>query len=412
MNKQHLIPHLFRNEFSKIVTVLCKKFGLANIQLAEDIVAETFLIATETWGLKGIPPNPTAWLYAVAQNKTKDILKRNQVFKHKITPDLKDQPITSATFQLDLSEQNILDGQIQMLFALCNPAISTTSQIALALKILCGFGVHEIANAFLTNKATINKRLHRGKQKLRQQNIDLSFPLPHEIENRLPNILSILYLLFNEGYYSKTAQKTLQKDICLEAMQLLYNLLKYPPTNQPQTNALMALFCFQASRFDARTNHLNEPILYAHQDQNIWDKELIAKGNYYLNLSAQKNMVTKYHLEAAIAYWHTNVTTPAKEKWEAILQLYNQLLQIAYSPIAALNRTYALSQTNSCSEAIQEALKIDLKDNHLYYALLAELYKDLDPQKQLEYLQLTLAFAKTENDRKVLLKKIKAVRVD
>lgn len=399
MEENNLIPHLFRKEFSKIVAVLCKTFGLANIQLAEDVVSETFLIATETWGLKGVPDNPSAWLYTVAKNKIKDHFKRDKLFNEKIKPELQAKNV-KETVEINLSEENILDSQLQMIFAVCNPIISAEAQVTLALRILCGFGIDEISYAFLSNKQTINKRLHRAKEKLRSNNIDLSFPSKIELESRLNNVLSIIYLLFNEGYYSSTSERKLKKEFCIEAMRLNYMLLENEATNLPQTNALMALLCFHSSRFDARTNKEGELILYAEQDRKNWDYELINKGEHYLNSSA-KGVVTKYHLEAGISFWHTQ-DDATQNKWENILQLYNQLLQIDYSPITALNRTYALSRARSKKMAIKEALKIDLKSNHLYHSLLAELYNDVDNNKKIKYLELALALVKTEREKRII----------
>ncbi len=405
MKDKELLPHLFRSEFSKIVSVLCKTFGLSNIELAEDMVSDTFLVATETWGLKGIPENPTAWLYTVAKNKARDTFRREKIFQEKIIPHLKRQHPFSETLEIDLSENNIQDSQLQMLFAVCNPIISPEAQIALALRILCGFGIPEIAKAFLSNKETINKRLHRGKEKLRQHKIEMALPSNEEMENRLNNVLSTLYLLFNEGYYSSTSEKNIRKDLCIEAMRLTYLLINHKLTNQPKVNALMALFCFHSSRFDARTNTHGEQIVYAEQDRANWDYDLIEKGEQYLNLSGTGTAVTKYHLEAIIAYWHTQ-DIDSKEKWEGILQMYNQLLQIEYSPMAALNRTYALSKANSKEEALEEALKIELKNNHLYHLLLAELYDGIDIKKRTEHLKQALKLAHTENEKKTILKKI------
>lgn len=408
MKDKELLPHLFRSEFSKIVSVLCKTFGLSNIELAEDMVSDTFLVATETWGLKGVPENPTAWLYTVAKNKARDTFRREKIFRQKLKPHLERQHQFFETFEIDLSENNIQDSQLQMLFAVCNPIISPEAQISLALRILCGFGIPEIAKAFLSNKETINKRLHRAKEKFREHKIELTIPATKELENRLNNVLSVLYLLFNEGYYSTTSEKNIRKDLCFEAMRLTYLLLNHKPANRPKTNVLMALFCFHASRFDARTNASGEQIVYADQDRGNWDYELIEKGKQYLNLSGTGTAITKYHLEAIIAYWHTQ-TVDSKEKWEHILQLYNQLLQIEYSPIVALNRTYALSKANSKKEAIKEALKIDLKNNHLYHLLLAELYDGIDTVKQTEHLKQALKLVDTENEKKTILKKIENI---
>lgn len=406
MKDNKLIPHLFRAEFSKIVAVICKTFGLSNIQIAEDIVSETFLIATETWGLKGIPDNPTAWLYKVAKNKTKDYFKREKIFREKIVPEFQNND-SAYNLEINLSTKNIFDSQLQMLFAVCNPIISAEAQITLALKILCGFGVDEIAEAFLTTKETINKRLYRAKEKLRKNKIDLSAPLKNELDNRLNNVLSIIYLLFNEGYYSTTSKKTLKKELCIEAMRLTYMLLENKSTNLPQTNALMALLCFHSSRFDARTNTKGELVLYADQNRGKWDYELITKGEYYLNHSA-KGTVTKYHLEAGISFWHTQ-KDENPEKWENILQLYNQLLQIEYSPIAELNRTYALAKANSKQKAIKELLKINLKDNHLFHSLLAELYNNYKLKKEIEHLTIALNLVKNDAERKILLDKLNQI---
>ena len=407
MNEKKLIPHLFRSEFSKIVAVLCKTFGLSNIQLAEDIVSETFLIATETWGLKGLPDNPTAWLYTVAKNKTKDYFKHAQVFNEKVAPQILHQ-INNYEIEVNLSPQNISDSQLQMLFAVCNPIISAEAQITLALRVLCGFGIDEIAHAFLSNKETIQKRLSRAKDKLWQHKVDLSFPPENQLNSRLDSVLSVIYLLFNEGYYSTTSNQTLKKELCVEAMRLTYMLLENESTNLPQTNALMALLCFHSSRFESRTNTQGELILYANQDRANWDYALIQKGEEYLNKSA-KGSITKYHLEAGISFWHTK-TNATPNKWENILQYYNQLLQINYSPVAALTRTYALAMAKNKNVAIKEALKINLKGSHLYHSLLAELYSGVDQKNQILQLEKALALVKTKPERLLIEQKLDQAR--
>jgi predicted RNA polymerase sigma factor len=216
-------------------------------------------------------------------------------------------------------------------------------------------------------------------------------------------------LLFNEGYYSTSQNITLRRDLCLEAMRLTFMLTENEFTNKPQVNALLSLMCFHSSRFEARINQQGEIVLYEDQDTNLWSKELIDKGEYYLNKSSQGNKLSRYHLEAAIAYWHT-YKDDTKEKWENILQLYNRLLQLEYSPIAALNRTYALSKANSKVEAIIEAEKLELDDNHLYHSLLAELYRDINNEKSLQHLQTALTLAKTQADKQIILKKIEKLK--
>ncbi len=385
--------------------MLCKLFGIEHIEVAEDLASETFLSALETWTYKGIPENPTAWLYMVAKNKAKNYLIRNNLFTNKIATEIKSGLPGKEEIEIDLSDKNITDSQLQMLFAVCHPTISAEAQIGLALRILCGFGIDEIANAFLTNKETINKRLFRAKEKLRSEKVAIEFPGEAAINNCLETVLTTLYLLFSEGYYSESNDTILREDLCHEAMRLTNLLIENEQTSQPNVHALFALMCFHASRFAARKNEHGEFILYHDQDETLWNEELISKGAYHLHLASQGNMFSKYHLEAGIAYWHT-IKADTKEKWETILQLYNRLLQIAYSPVAALNRTYALSKANNKKAAIAEAEKLNLKDNHFYFTLLGELYTGIDNQKAKQHFEEALSLAKTQTDRQTIQKKI------
>src|ERR1043165_4860505 len=189
MEHQQLIPHLFRTEFRKIVSVLCKHFGLDQIEVARDIAGDTFLIAAQTWPMNGVPKNPTAWLYNVAKNKAKNYLQRDSLFKNKIALELKNTSSDIEENEIDLSAQNINDSQLQMMFAICHPSISPEAQIGLSLRILCGFGIDEIASAFLTNKETINKRLFRSKEKLREGKVKIELPTDTELDERLEPVL-------------------------------------------------------------------------------------------------------------------------------------------------------------------------------------------------------------------------------
>ncbi|TMI70463.1 MAG: sigma-70 family RNA polymerase sigma factor [Bacteroidetes bacterium] len=426
MQQKELIPHLFRTEFSKIAAVLSKTFGIDHIEVAEDIASETFLSALETWTYRGIPENPTAWLYTVAKNKTKNYLARNKVFIEKIAPQLKHSSSEKEELEIDLSEKNINDSQLQMLFALCHPSIPQEAQIGLALRILCGFGIDEIAIAFLTNKETINKRLFRAKEKLRDEQISIEYPGDGEISKRIETVLRTLYLLYSEGYYSESKDTILREDLCAEAMRLTLLLINNRPTNLPEVNALYALMCFHSSRFPARKpacvpspkalagrdrqaeNENGEIILYTDQDESLWDQSLIEKGAFFLHKASRGDQVSKYHLEAGIAYWHT-IKADTKEKWENILQLYNRLLQVEYSPVAALNRTYALSKANGKEEAIIEAEKLRLTDNHFYFTLLGELYTGIDNSKARENFEKAIALAKTQTDKQTIRKKIEGL---
>jgi predicted RNA polymerase sigma factor len=294
---------------------------------------------------------------------------------------------------------------LQMMFAVCHPSIPPESQIGLALRILCGFGIEEIADAFLTNKETINKRLFRAKEKLRAENIRIEMPALIEIDARLEAVLKTIYLLFNEGYYSISQNEIVRKDLCLEAMRLCHMLLENKFTNKPEVNALLALMCFHASRFEARINKNGELVLYDDQDESLWNEELITRGAHFLKLATGGNSVSKYHIEATIAYWNTR-KADTKEKWENILQLYNRLLQIEYSPVAALNRTYALAKANGRKEGIEAAEKLMLTDNHFYYALLGELYTGVNNAKARENFSHAVLLAKTQSDKQTMQKKI------
>ena len=393
---KELIPHLFRAEYSKITAVLGKLFGFDHIEIAEDIVSDTFMLAAESWGQKGLPDNPVAWLYTVAKNKAKDYLKRNQLFSDKIASKLKYNSQEAYEIEIDLSGKNITDSQLQMMFAICNPVIPAEAQIGLSLRILCGFGIEEIADAFLTNKETINKRLFRAKEKLRDEHIKIEFPDKDEVTSRLNTVLTTLYLLFNEGYYSLSQNISLRKDLCVEAMRLTYLLIGNETTNQPTVNALLALMCFHSSRFEARLGQHGESVLYEEQDTSLWDDELIARGQYYLNKSSVGNAISKYHLEAAIAYWHTIKTV---DKWEHILQLYNTLLMLEYSPIAALNRTYALSKTIGKEAAIIEAEKLGLNGNYLYHCLMGYLYSGVENECAISNFEIALKLTKAQADK-------------
>ncbi|PSL49993.1 RNA polymerase sigma-70 factor (ECF subfamily) [Chitinophaga niastensis] len=405
MEQQALIPHLFRTEFRKIATVLSNLFGIEHVEVAEDIASETFLAALETWTYKGIPENPTAWLYAVAKNKAKNYISRNAVFTNKIARQIKYSLSEGEEIEIDLSDKNIADSQLQMLFAICHPSISTEAQIGLSLRILCGFGIDEIANALLTNKETINKRLYRAKEKLRLENVKIEVPGEAEINMRLETVLTTLYLLFNEGYYSESQDAVLREDLCLEATRLTYLLIENEQTNKPAVNALLSLMCFHSSRFEARKNENGEIILYNDQDESLWNYELISKGVYFLHQASQGDKISKYHLEASIAYWHT-IKADTRKKWEKILHLFNQLLQIEYSPIAALNRTYVLAKANGKAAAIIEAEKLNLADNHYYFTLLGELYTDIDNKKAKQNFQKALSLAKTQSDKQTIQKKL------
>ncbi len=409
MNQQELLPHLFRTEYRKIVSVLGASFGMAHIETAEDLVSDTFLAAAELWSIKGVPENPVAWLYTVAKNKTKNLLKRDELFNRKLSPEIRYTAELAEVPELDLSEQNIRDSQLAMIFTVCDPCIAPEAQVALALNLLCGFGVQEIADAFLTGKDVIYKRLSRAKEKLKQEQIVIEKPAAKAVAERMARVLTAIYLLFSEGYYSMVADSVLRRELCAEATRLAYLLTEDAATDTPAVNALLALMCFHVSRFEARTDAQGAIVLYADQDTQLWNQELVDKGTLYLNRASRGTALSRYHLEAAIAYWHTRKEDTV-EKWEQVLQLYNQLLQLEYSPIAALNRTYALSKANGKEEAIAAALQLGLRDNQFYYSLLGHLYTGVDTAKAIGYYEEALIRIHTPAEQIPLLRKLEDLK--
>ena len=385
-------------------------FGIDQIEIAEDISSDTFLTAAQSWALNGLPANPTAWLYRVAKNKAINHLQRHHTFESKISPVLKREQLDFQEEDIDLSPRNINDSQLQMMFAICHPSISPEAQVGLSLRILCGFGIDEIAGAFLTNRDTIYKRLLRAKEKLREEKIKIELPAPAEIERRLESVITTIYLLFNEGYYSISQDTILRKDLCLEAMRLCYMLVENKFTNKPSVNALLSLMCFHASRFEARENKLGEHVLYDEQDTSLWNTDLISRGVYFLHCASGGNEISTYHLEAGIAFWSTQ-KTDTQEKWENVLELYNRLLQIEYSPVAALNRTFALSKVKGAVAAIKEAEKLNLSDNPFYFSLLGELYTEIDREKAFKNFQKALLLLNSDNSKQVIQRKIDNIRL-
>ncbi|WP_202985471.1 RNA polymerase sigma factor [Mucilaginibacter inviolabilis] len=398
-----LLPHLFRLEYTKMTAVLCRHFGLKHIEAAEDIVSETFLKASEVWSINGAPENPTAWLYTVAKNKTKDYLKHLAVFETRVKDAIQTDEL-QAQHDFEFNHQTISDSQLAMIFAVCNPANSTEAQICLALQILCGFSVAEIADAFLTKTETIKKRLFRARVNLRNDDFQIGQLQEQAIQSRLYTVLSTLYLLFNEGYSSRSNNHLIRKDLCSEAIRLTLMLTENPLTNSTHANALLALMCFQSSRFEARANQEGEVILFEEQDKTLWNQELIDKGNYYLINACSGNQISKYHLEAGIAYWHT---TPASEhQWKHILQLYNQLILIEYSPITALNRTFAFAKVYGYEQGIAEAEKLNLTQLNHYHCLLGYLYAGTNAAKAIEHYRQAINLTKSPSEKKTLTKQM------
>jgi RNA polymerase sigma factor (sigma-70 family) len=414
-----LTDDLFRNEAKKMVSVLTRIFGTENLQTAEDVVQDTLLQAMQVWKLKGIPENPSGWLFRVAKNKAIDIIRRN---KHSVQFDFSDNEkilLTSgytvtATMDNFWKEEIIKDDLLRMMFACCHPGISKENQITLMLKTLCGFSTTEIARTFLTTEETISKRLYRTKEFFRQQKIKLVIPSISEIKNRTDAVLNTIYLLFNEGYNSTGSGELIRKDVIDEAMMLCKLLTQNDHTQQPEVFALMALMCFHSSRSASRLTAEGEIILLPMQDRSKWDSDLIRQGNEYMNRAAYGNTVSTYHIEAAIAYEHCTAANFDDTNWKKILDYYEWLCKIAPSPINAMNKVVAVMQLYGAHAALAELHMIKekkkLESYYLYHSLLGELYSRIDdiPSAR-QHFEEAVELTRSETERKMLQNKMLAL---
>jgi RNA polymerase sigma factor (sigma-70 family) len=410
-NINQLVDHLFRHESGKMIAVLSRLLGLQNIEVAQDIVQDTLLQAMSTWGYKAIPDNPSAWLYRVAKNKAIDFLRREKRF-HEISPQysylLQSEYTLSSTVNNMFLENEIQDSQLRMIFACCHPAITEESQIALTLKTLCGLSVNEIAKAFLTTEETIAKRIYRAKEKIKSEKIELEVPQSNELSSRVDSVLKSLYLLFNEGYKSSNPDKLIREDLCEEALRLCLLVTQNSLTSFPRSKALLALMCFQASRFDARLDDKNNIILLKHQDRSKWNRSLMSKGFELMEEATEPFEVSTYHLEAAIASQHASARSFEQTNWKSIYHLYEMLYQLHPNPVVAMNKAIASAYAISKQNALDELHQIKgLENHHLYYATLGEIYFDLENKTEAKkFFTKALELTSSSYEQQLLLSKI------
>jgi RNA polymerase sigma factor (sigma-70 family) len=411
-NVQQLVAHLFRHEAGKMTAVLTKLFGLPNVELAEDIVQETLIAALDTWKIKGIPDNPRAWLYKVAKNRTIDALRRQQHFQKKIAADiafeLDDLEKTQTLLDAFFLENEIQDALLRTLFACCHPTLSPESQLILMLKTLCGLTIAEIAAALLSPADTIAKKLYRAKEKIKKEQIALEVPTGNELIARMDSVLKAIYLLFTEGYHSTSTDRVIRHDLSQEALRLGTILANHPLSNTPKTNALVALMCFQAARFDARMDAEGHPILLENQDRRLWLQPLIAMGFDYFKKTLSGTELSTYHLEAAIASYHAQAPNFESTNWQAIFYCYNLLYELQPSPIVALNRAIALGYIEGPLHGIAALQNIvGLEKNPFYHTALGDFYQkigDVDAAKKAY--QSALGFAPLESEKRLIRLKI------
>jgi len=410
-----LVDHLFRHEAGKMIAILTRLFGLHHLELAEDVVQEAFLKATQTWTYQEIPSNPAAWLMQVAKNKAIDILRHGQYatqYSREFSLRAKEQ--VEETVEEFFHENEIADSQLQMIFACCHPSLNSDDQLAFTLKTASGFGAAEIAKALLTNEAVIQKRLYRAKQFLRDQSIRLEIPVGGALNARLENVYTVLYLIFNEGYNSIKADELIRKDLCAEAMRLCKLLSEHSCGARPMTFALLSLMCFQASRFESRMDENQSIVLLQQQDRAKWNQPLIALAYQFLSRSSEGDELSIYHLEAAIAAEHCLSPSFQSTNWQRLLGLYDLLLERKKTPVVMLNRSVVLAQTGNPDAAIEAILQIPgleklISSQYIYSAVLGDLYLqagNLDKAKEMLGKAYTLTTSQAE--KKLIAGKLSA----
>jgi RNA polymerase sigma factor (sigma-70 family) len=410
--------HLFRHEAGKLTAVLTRVFGPHNLQLAEDVVQDTLLKALETWKLKGMPANPTGWLFTVAKNKALDILRREKkaaAHAASLSPLLQSEYTLVPTLNELLQEENIPDDQLRMMFVCCHPQLTPESQVALILKTLCGFSVAEIAKAFITGNDTIEKRLYRARQQFKDKNIVFELPLSAELSKRLDMVLAAIYFIFNEGYNSTRHEHLVRTDLLEEAMRMAQLLHTHPLTCNPKIAALLALFCFNSSRADARLDDAGNILLLKAQDRSRWNGPLIEQGKKLLEASAAGEQVSRYHLEAMIAYEHAVAAGFEQTNWGNIIAYYNILYQLNPSPVVALNKAIAIAEKDGPQAGIDAIEKIaateKLQQYYLLPATLGELYARLqDTAKAREYFTAAIQLTQSAAEKRLLQQKLDCLK--
>jgi RNA polymerase sigma factor (sigma-70 family) len=413
-----VVDHLFRHEGGKMVATLTRIFGVEHLTLAEDVVQEALTRALQTWPFYGVPDNPAAWIMRASRNLALDAVRREKNFRTK-------QPEIIHLMEGDgagpdapiFSEHEIADDRLRMMFVCCHPQIPPDTQAALALKTLCGFGVTEIARAFLTTDAAIAKRLTRAKQKIREAKIPFEIPAGPELARRLDGVLQSLYLLFNEGYKASAGDQLVREDIYAEAIRLTNLLAEHPAGNRPKTHALLALMLLNAARTPARVDEEGNLLRLRDQDRAKWNRAIVARGMFHLAQSAAGCEISEYHLQAGISACHCAAKDYASTDWRRILALYDRLLEFDPSPVVALNRAVAMAEAEGPQAGLDAVNAIpNLKSLEAYYLLHAVLG---DFELQLNRLpvaaahfQRALQLAEIKSEQVFLGKRLKACERD